>query len=127
MNEISLFNVPNKRRCFPKEAYRAPREALDEVISLAISLHKSSPLAFSAFALYALFPRMLPRPLPDCCQGSFATTALSRRCSLLMEGQIDLHLREAHEAQAERVSKLVKDTSIPPQPQPSRRQRGPLF
>ncbi len=30
LNEISSFNVPVKRRCFPKEASRALREALDE-------------------------------------------------------------------------------------------------
>jgi hypothetical protein len=67
LSEISVFNVPIKRRYLPKEASRAPREALDEVLSLAISLDKSSPLAFNAFVLFDLFPRMLLRPLPDGC------------------------------------------------------------
>ncbi len=48
MDEISLFNVPVKRRKFPKEASRLLREALDETLSLAMSLHDSSPMVFSA-------------------------------------------------------------------------------
>ena len=67
LDEIALFNVPIKRRIFPKEASRIPREALDETLSLALSLHGSSPLGFSAFFLFALFPRPLLRPLPDGC------------------------------------------------------------
>ena len=98
LNEISSFNVPVKCRCFPKEASRALREALDETLSMVLSLHKSSPLAFSAFALFVLFPRLLMRPLPDGCQGSFAAAALSRICSLLREGEISVLLTEAHEA-----------------------------
>ncbi len=92
LNDISLFNVPVKRRYFRKEPSKALREALDDVLSLANSLHKSSPLAFDAYALFAPFPRILLRPLPDGCQGSLATTPLSRKCSLLKEGQTDLHL-----------------------------------
>jgi len=105
LHEISSFNVPAKRRCFPKEASRALREALDETRSLAPSLHKSSPLAFIAFALFVLFPRLLLRPLPDGCQGSFAAAALSRRCSPLREGKISVMLTEAHEAQAGSMAK----------------------
>ncbi len=67
LNEIAGHNVPVKRRCFLKEATRLLREALDETLSLALSLHSSSPLAFSAFALFVLFPRLLLRPLPDGC------------------------------------------------------------
>jgi hypothetical protein len=67
LDEIALFNVPIKRRIFPKEASRIPREALDETLSMALSLHGSSPLGFSAFFLFALFPRPLLRPLPDGC------------------------------------------------------------
>ena len=94
--EISNFNVPIKRRCFPKEASRALiREALDETLSLALSLHKSSPLAFIAFALFVLFPRLLLRPHPDVSQGSFASAALSRRCNILREGKIEILLSEA--------------------------------
>jgi hypothetical protein len=103
--------VPVKRRCFPKEASRALREALDETLSLTLSLHKSPPLAFGAFALFVLFPRLLLRPLPDGCQGSFAAAALSRRCSLPREGKISVMLTKAHEAQAGRVAKLTKATS----------------
>ena len=65
LKEISSYIVPVKRHCFPKEASRALRKALDETLSLTFSLHKSSPLTFSAFALFVLFPRLLLRPLPD--------------------------------------------------------------
>ena len=54
LNEISGYNVPVKRRCFPKEATRLLREARDDTLSLALYLHSSSPLAFSAFALFVL-------------------------------------------------------------------------
>ncbi len=50
MDEIANFNVPVKRRKFPKEASKSLREALDETLSLALSLHHSSPLAFSAYS-----------------------------------------------------------------------------
>ncbi len=72
LEEISLFNFPVRRRCFPKEASRALREVLDETLSMAMSLHISSPLAFNAFSLFVFFPRLLLRPLPDGCKGSFA-------------------------------------------------------
>ena len=108
MDEISLYNVPVKRRSFPKEADKLLREALDETLSLALSLHGSSPLAFSAFSFFVLFPRLLLRPLPDGCQGSFAAAALSRRCNLLREGEIGTLLNEAHEAHAGRVAKQTK-------------------
>ena len=111
LHEISSFNVPVKRRCFPKEASIALREALDETLSLALSLHKSSPLAFIAFALLVNFPRLLLRPLPDGCQGSFAAAALARGCNLLREGKISVLLKEAHEAQVRRVAKLNKAAS----------------
>jgi hypothetical protein len=101
-----------KRHCFPKEASRALKEALDEILSLAMSLHKLSPLAFSAFALFVLFPRLLIRPLPDGCQGSFVAATLTRRCSLLREGKIVVLLSEAHEAHTRRVAKLMKAASV---------------
>ena len=69
LDEIALFNVPYRRRCFPKEASRLPREALDETLSLALSLHNISPLAFIAFSLVVVFPRLLLRPLPVGCLG----------------------------------------------------------
>ena len=67
--EISSFNVPVKRRSFPKEASEALREALDITLSFALSLHKNSPLAFSASDLFVLFPRLILRPLQNGCQG----------------------------------------------------------
>jgi hypothetical protein len=109
MDEISLYNVPVKRRCFPKVAARLLRGALDEIISLALSLHHSSPLAFCAYSLIVLFPRLLLRPIPNGCQGSLAAAALSRRWCLLREGEIETLLLEAHEAQADRV---VKQTEV---------------
>ncbi len=63
LKEISGYNVPVKRRCFPKEASGAPREAMNETLSLALSLHESSTLAVSVFSLFVLFPRLLLRPL----------------------------------------------------------------
>ena len=63
MDEISLFNVPVKRRSFPKEAAALLREVLEDTLSLALSLHHSSSLAFSALSLFVLFPRLLLRPL----------------------------------------------------------------
>jgi len=111
LHEISNFNVPVKRRRFPKEASIALREALDETVSLVLSLHTSSPLSASTFALFVLFPRLLMRPLPDGCQGSFAAATLSRRCNQLREGEITVLLTEAHEAQTERVAKLTKAAS----------------
>jgi hypothetical protein len=111
--EISMYNVPVKRRCFPKEASRALREALYAVLSLALSLQKSSPLAFSVFALSVLFPRLLLRPLSDGCQESFVVAALFRRYNLLREGKISTLFSEAREAQAGRVAKQTKAASIP--------------
>ena len=113
MNEISLYNVPVKHRSCPKEASLSLREALDETLLLAMSLLRSSPLAFSAFDLFVLFPRLLLRPLPDGCQGSFAVAVLSRRCNLRREGEITTLLCEAHEAQTGRIAKQTKANSIP--------------
>jgi hypothetical protein len=113
LNEISCYNAPVERRCFPKKAFKVLREALDETLSLALSLHKSSPLAVNAFALFVLFPRLLLCPLPDGCKGSFAAAALSARCSLLREGKMTILPCEAHEAQAGSVAKQTKDASIP--------------
>ncbi len=108
LDEIANFNVSIKRRCFPKEASKTLRETLDESLLLAISMHMSSPLAFNAFGLFVLFPRLLLRPLPEGCQGGFATANLDRRCMLLKEGDIATLLREAQKAQTGRVTKLTK-------------------
>ncbi len=48
LDEISLYNVPVKRRSFPKEASRILWEVLDETLLLALSPHVSSPIAISA-------------------------------------------------------------------------------
>jgi hypothetical protein len=66
--------VSVKRRAFPKEANLLLREAMDATLSLALSLHKSTPLAFSASALYVTFPRLFLRPLPNGCQGPQTTS-----------------------------------------------------
>ena len=55
IHEISSFNVPVKRRSFPKEASEAKKEALDITLSFALSLHKTSPLSFNTSALFVLF------------------------------------------------------------------------
>ena len=87
---------------------------MDKTLPLALSIHKSSPIALSAVALFVLFPRLfLRRPLPDGCQGSFAVVALSRRCNMLKEGKIAVLLSEAYEAQMGRVAKQTKAASIP--------------
>ena len=111
--EILELRRPRQAPLLLKEASRALREALDETIALALSLHKSSPLVFSAFALFVLFMRLLLRPLPDGCQGTFAAAALTRRRSLLKEGKIATLINEAHEAQVGQVVKQTKATSIP--------------
>ena len=86
---------------------------MDEILSLVLSLHKFSPLTFSAFAFFVLFPRLLLPPLPGGCQVSFAATALTRRCNMLKEGKIATLISEAHEAQVGRVMKQTKVVSIP--------------
>jgi hypothetical protein len=78
LNEIFGYNVPVKRRCFPKETSKALREALDETLSLSFSLHKSSPLAMSAFALFGLYlPEIASTPPPGRLSGQ-----LRGNCSL---------------------------------------------
>jgi hypothetical protein len=79
LNEISFFNVPVKRRMFPKEATNPLRDSLDAALTMVLSLHKDSPLAFSSAAIYVLFPRLMLRPLPDGCQGRFAAAELMKR------------------------------------------------
>ena len=80
--------MPVKRRSFPKEASEALREALDVAISFALSLHKTSTLAFSAPALFVLFPRIILRPLPEVFQGRLADAALLDRCRKLSVGDV---------------------------------------
>ncbi len=104
---------PNHARVFPEEASMVLRVALNNVLSLSLSLHNSSSLAFGAFALFVLFPRMLLHALPDGCQGRFVASTITRRCKLLRKGKVAILLREAHEAQAGRVSRQVKASSIP--------------
>jgi hypothetical protein len=103
IHEISSFNVPVKRRSFPKEASEALREALDITLSFALFLHKTSPLSFSASALFVLFPRLILRPLPDGCQGRLAVAALLERCMKLLVGDVASLINDAHEDHTERV------------------------
>jgi len=51
LRENSSFNVPVKRRFFPKESSAHLRKALDGVLALALSLQTSSLLAFSLHAV----------------------------------------------------------------------------
>jgi hypothetical protein len=67
LNEITRFNVPVKRMAFPKAASTLLRDSLDVILSLALSLHKNSPMAFIAYSLFILFPRLLLIPLPTRC------------------------------------------------------------
>ena len=114
INEISHFNVPVKRRSFPKEASEALREALDITLSFALSLHKNSPLSFSASALFVLFPRLLLRPLQDGCQGRLAAAALLERCKKLLARDVLGLIKESHEAQTERVRSRTAAASTQP-------------
>ena len=113
LNEISRSNVPVKRRCFPKESSHILRQAMDDALSLVLSMYKASPLAFDAHAIFVVLPRLVLRPPPSGCQGGLAAASLSRRCSLLREGDIDTLLKKAHEAQSARVAKALVEASAP--------------
>jgi hypothetical protein len=111
LNEMSLFNVPVKRRAFPKEASSLLRDTLDVILSLALSLHRNSSMAFTAYALFILFPRLLLRPLPAYCQGRFAEAAFRSKCLLFQEGDISRLITDSHDAQSERVSTAMNSIS----------------
>jgi hypothetical protein len=114
LHEVSSFNVPVKRRSFPKEASEALRDALDVTLSFALSLHKTSPMAFNASALFVLFPRLIPRPLPEGCQGRLAAATLLDRCKMLSVGGVYGLIYDAHEAQTERVRGRTSAASAQP-------------
>jgi hypothetical protein len=114
IHEISSFNVPVKRRSFPKEASEALREALDITMSFALSLHNTSPLSFSASALFVIFPILILRPLQDGSQGRHATAALLDRCRRLLAGDVASLIFDAHEAQTERVKGHIVAASAQP-------------
>jgi len=59
LRKISSFNVPVKRRCFPKESSILLRHALGDVMSVALLLHKSSLMAFNFNAIFVLFPKLI--------------------------------------------------------------------
>ena len=111
LNEISTHNVPVKRRSFPREASEQVRDVLDSILSLALSLHKNYPMAFSAYSLFVIFPRMLLRPLTNGCQGRFAYAALKRRCQLHKTGDIGRLLTNSYEAQTHRATARVMAAS----------------
>ena len=64
MDEISLYNVPVKRRGLPKEASRLLRVALDDTLSLALSIHHSS-LALGLQCVRPLRPLSKATPPPS--------------------------------------------------------------
>jgi hypothetical protein len=113
INEISSFNVPVKRRSSPKESSSTLRQALDNVLSLALSPNETSHLACSAYDIFVMFPRLILRPMPNDCQGRRAADALARRCSLLREGDVGTFLKEAHDAQSTRVANTLAEASAP--------------
>jgi hypothetical protein len=113
LREISSFNVPVKTRYFPKESSVLLRQALGDVLFLALSLHKSSRMAFNSHAVFVLFPRIIFRPLPNGCQGGLATTALSRRCTILRDRDLVSLLKKAHEAQTVSVAKALAEATAP--------------
>jgi hypothetical protein len=111
LNEISLFNVPVKRMAFPKEASSLLRDTLDVILSLALSLKMNPSMAFNAYSLFILFPRLLLRPVPAGCQGRFAEAAFRNRCLLFQEGEISRLINESYDAQSERVSAAMNSVS----------------
>ena len=111
LNEISSHNVPVKRRSFPKEASEQLRDVMDANLTLALSLHKNSPLAFCAYSLFVIFPRLLLRPLSNGCQERFAEATLKRRCHLYETGDIGRLIMDSHEALTDRVNASVRVAS----------------
>jgi hypothetical protein len=111
LNEISLFNVPVKRRAFPKEASSLLRDTLDVILSLALSLHMNSSMTFNAYSLFILFPRLLLKSLPAGCQGHFAEAAFRNKCLLFHEGEISRLITDSHDAQSQRVSTAMNSVS----------------
>ncbi len=68
-------------------------------MSLALSLHMSSPLVYNAYAMLVMFPRLILRPLLNgchgiACHGIFAAVTLRRQCNLWKEGKIDVLVKE---------------------------------
>ena len=110
----SSTTFPSSAAPFQNEASETLRDTLDSVLSLALTLPKSSPLSFCAYALFILFPRLLLRPLSNGCHGRFADAALRKRCSLLMEGKVFTLLTDSHEAQIERASSAMNSASSDP-------------
>jgi len=106
--------VPVKRRSSPKEASEALREALDITLSFVLSLYKYSPLAFSASALFVLFPRLILKPLPEGCQRRLAAAALLYRCRKLSVGDVAGLTYDAHEAHTERFRGRIVTASTKP-------------
>ncbi len=101
LHEISFYNVPVKRRAFPKESELLLREALDATLSLALSLPYLMPY------LFVLFPRLVLRPLLDGCQGRVAAAEFEKRCKMLSARDAEGLIRDAHDAQTARVAKDI--------------------
>ena len=100
-----MTNVTAMRRSFLKEASMNLRKALDETLTLDLSLNKNSPVAFCAYAIFVLSPRLILESLPNGCQGNFAACALKRRCHMLDEEAVVDLIRVSHEALLARRAK----------------------
>jgi hypothetical protein len=87
---------------------------MDVTLSLALSIHKDSPLAFSAAALNVLFPRFLMRLLPDGCQGRVVVTELEKRCMMLSSGDVAGLVRDSNDAPIARVDRATTVISASP-------------
>ncbi len=98
LNELTHHNVKVNRTSFPKESREIVFAALDAFMDLAVSLPQEDPLAFASYAAFVLFPRLIMRSLPLGCNGKHAAQAFARRCSLLLDGQVDALLKEAHDS-----------------------------
>ena len=85
------------------------REGLDKILStlnsilkLANDLPTADPLSEATWSAFALFPRLILRPLPDGTCGKEATKAFAERCDLLLAGDVGRLLADAHASQAAR-------------------------
>ena len=61
-------------------------------------------MAFNAYSLFDLFPRLCLRPLHDGCQGRFTDVVLRKRCSLLALGDVYRLIADSHEAQHDMIA-----------------------
>ena len=103
--------LPRQEPICPEGIPCPPRHTLDDDLYLALSLYTSSALAFRFHLVFVLFPILTLRPLSNGYRGGIAVATLSRRCTLLREGDIDSLVREAHEARTNKVAKALAEAS----------------